>query len=161
MKSVFLQDANQSNYSFQKTSPIPKTIKARWKERVAYHDLEWWRQYFTLITESKWMTEKSHQNLGWVCLPTNLGKVLDLTYHDDGVKGSYPLLGIESSKPGDLFDNDDVSLATWYAAIDGSHRVFVKFRQRRDVGFENESGEEQPLIPIREFLKIYKLEIRG
>lgn len=64
-------------------------IKARWYDKPEYQDLEWWRNFFQYISQSKFLTGQSGSNgrdttfiadLEWITKPNNFLKIIEGKY---------------------------------------------------------------------------------
>lgn len=62
------------------TDPMKKTLKSRWREHPT---LTWWADYFTLVSESQFLTGKKTDFIAsfpWLIGPKNMTKVLNGQY---------------------------------------------------------------------------------
>ena len=67
-----------------------KHLQARWREDPMRQNLDWWREFFSTIAESKFLTGRAKPtngretpflaDLAWIVSPENFAKILDDTY---------------------------------------------------------------------------------
>ena len=63
-----------------------KWLRARWRQRKAWQNLEWWSDYFKLVRESPFLMGNKttwQADLRWLIRSSNFAKVLNGTYHKD------------------------------------------------------------------------------
>jgi hypothetical protein len=65
-------------------------LQARWKQNPKHQSLDWWREFFTYVAGSKFLTGQSVgkpgmppfvADLEWLVRPTNFAKVIEGKYH--------------------------------------------------------------------------------
>jgi len=62
-----------------------KHLRARWREDKRRQSLSWWREYFTRVKASSFLTGKKTDwsaDFDWLIRPTNMAKVLEGKYDD-------------------------------------------------------------------------------
>ncbi len=72
------------------SSQRPTWLQARWKEEPARQNLDWWRQFFELVSDSDWLMGRRAGRDGrtfdgctleWLIRPNNFAKVIEGQYN--------------------------------------------------------------------------------